>query len=74
MTGKGLRNEQTWTRMFTAAVFGIAPNWKLKRPSMGEWLRELQRVHSYGMLHSKGKLEYWYFMNNVDESHRLNAE
>ena len=47
--GEGRKEQaKTWTRMFTAAVFGIAPNWKLKCPSMGEWLKKLQRIHSYG--------------------------
>ena len=37
----------TWTPMFSAALFAIARTWKeLRRPSAGEWIRKLWYIYT----------------------------
>lgn len=41
-----LKIEKTWTRMFTVALFVIAPNWKqFICPLAGEWMNKLPCIH-----------------------------
>ena len=41
-----VRKNKTSTKIFIAALFVIAPNWKQPRcPSMGEWLNKLVHPH-----------------------------
>ena len=62
ITSKVTRIERdTWTPMFTAALFTIARTWKPPRcPSADKWIRKLWYIHT--------KEHIWVSSNEVDET------